>query len=274
MKRNVMKQGFTIAAIVYVVTHFLALLWEHPILNYILSVSGLFALVFALLNLKARATILPLFLIGSALTISIFDVNTAVHSVLLEGTRAMRSLISMLLVIPIVGWVLKQENYVEDTLILLKRQLKNSKVLYFVLISLTQLISFFLLFGSIAVVYQMIQTFFAKQDSPPWKRLKASAVLRGFALTTVWVISIPSFAFSVEVMNASLVPTFLQGFIIALAGVFLSVLYLHIYEKQQRLSLSSDIESAITDALQNVKKQANLYRNPLEFLFLFISLLA
>ncbi|PWA10032.1 hypothetical protein DCC39_12145 [Pueribacillus theae] len=274
MVKRVAGIGFTIFAVGYVILNFISIIYENNFIVTSLSVCGLLALFFALMTLERRAIVLPSFLVLCAVAISIFDANTSFFAVFWEGSRAMRSLISMLLVLPIVGWVLNQESYVEDTIILLKDRIKNSKVLYFVNSFLTQLISFFLLFGAIAVVYQIVQSFFSKHDSEAWKRFKATSILRGFALSTIWVISIPSFAYSVEVMNAGLIPALIQGFILSLLGLLLSVFYLHIYEKRNKISISKDISETISEVLGGADRKKNLHRNPLEFLFLFLSLLA
>lgn len=266
--------GFTISVVAYVVFHFAHLIFELPIFLHMLSFSGLSALLFGILYLEFRERILPLFLILLAVLISFFYEETTLSHTFWDGATTMRALISVLLIIPIVGWVLKQEQYVRDTIILLKNQLKNSKVFYFLLMWLTQVIAFFLNFGAIAVVYQIVQSFFSKQNNEAWQRFKSTALLRGFAFTTVWVISIPSFAYGVEVMDASLIRALVQGFTVVLVGSLLSVFFLHRYEKKNQLSFSNDIRQAISEAVQDSKDSAAKgVRNPVEFLFLFLSLL-
>lgn len=274
MKKNMFGVAFTLSAISYVLTHFLHLLLNASFLLHFLSISGLSALLFALMYLEKREMFLPLFLILFAMTISFFDDEISLAFVFWDGAATMRALISVLLVIPIVGWVLKQENYVRDTIILLKNQLKNSKILYFVIVWLTQLISFFLNFGALAVVYQIIQSFFSKQNSEAWQRFKSTAVLRGFSFSTIWVISIPSFAYSVETMDASLTQALVQGFTVAITGSIIAILFLHRFEKKHQFSFSKDIRSAISEAVRDTSENENVHRNPIEFLFLFVSLLA
>lgn len=273
MDKQIFGYGFTLSVVSYVVLHFLNLLIDSSVLLHILSFSGLFAITFAILYLKKREIVLPLFLIFLAVTINLFDPQTSLTRVFVDGAATMRELISLILIIPSVGWVLKQENYVRDTIILLKNQLKNSKLFYFILMSLTQIISFFLNFGAIAVVYQIVQSFFSKQRNEGWQQFKSTALLRGFALSTIWVISIPSFAYSVEVMNASLGHALLQGFLVAIIGSVLSVFLLHRYEKKNNVSFSNDIRNAISAAARSAPKEQTNYRNPVEFLFLFLSLL-
>jgi hypothetical protein len=185
----------------------------------------------------------------------------------------MRALISTLLIIPVVGWVLKQEDYVKDTVILFKNKLINSQTLYFLLLWLTQVIGFFLNFGSIAVVYQIVESFFKKQNSGSWQRFKSSAILRGFSFTTMWVISIPSFAYAVEIIGAPLPFALSQGFFVAVSGSILSLILLRFYEKKHRISFSEDIQKAIHEALRKEKTREKRWRNPLEFFILFVTLI-
>lgn len=272
MIKRLLTWGFTVSISLYVLTHYITVLKEDDLFLKLLSVFGLLALCFSLLLLRKKA-ILPLFLVLFAGIISAFDTSLNFYEVLWEGLKVLRTLISMLFVIPVIGWVLKQENYIEDTIILLKKWLKNSKTFYFVHMFLTQIISFFLLFGSIAVVYQMLHTFFPNKTSLHLKRFKATAVLRGFALSMVWVISIPSLAFSIEVMDASLFITFVQGFCMALAGLFLAVIYMKISERRNSYSFSGDIDDVISTVLVKRDNYGKLSHNFFEFFFLFFSLL-
>jgi len=273
MLRNVFTRVFTVVISFYVLIHYVLLLINNGRLLALLSIVGIAALFFGLLLLKGKAAILPLFLIFLAVVISIGNDGITFFDLLWEGSRTMRSLIAMLLIVPIVGWVLKQENYVEDSIILLKRRLTNSKTFYFMLMFMTQLISFFLLFGSIAVVHQIVHTFFPDKDRYIWKMFKSTSVLRGFALTTIWVISIPSFAFSVEVLDASLFVSLVQGFFLSLAGLLLAVFYLYVAEKKQQTALSRDILRAIAKASHHMDVNENPGRVFVEFILLFVSLL-
>lgn len=271
LKKGVM-WGFTVAVSLFVTTHFVSLSIESEFLFQLFTVLGLCTLFFALVLLRGKAAVLPLFLLSFAIVVSLVS-DISIPVVFWEGATLMKALVAMMVIIPVVGWVLKQENYVEDTIILLKKWLTSSKPFYFVLIFVTQLISFFLLIGSVAVVYQIIQTFFSRKQDEAWKMFKSTAVLRGFGLAMFWVISIPSFAYSVETLDASLAKTLAQGFCIAIAGLILAVLYLHFYEKKEKATLSSDIRNVIAEAAEKVDIREKLHRNPLEFLFLFISLM-
>src|SRR5699024_6644963 len=141
-----------------------------------------------LIILNKRAILLPLTLIVAAIAIGLLSQKTALHDVIWVGASKMRSLLPMLFVIPFVGWVLKQEDYVEDTILLMKSQLKSSRTFYGLIVFMTQIISFFLLFGSLVVVYQVVTRFFKEKVSPTWEVFKSTAVLRGFAFSTMWVV--------------------------------------------------------------------------------------
>lgn len=270
-ERKRFQHGFAFFVICYVLTHFIQLAFETEFWENLLSFFGLAAFFCSLLYLRIKEIILPLFLMGFAFCIAVIDNHTLLTSVFWDGATTMRALISTLLIIPIVGWVLKQEDYVKDTVILFKNKLKNSQTLYFLLLWLTQVIGFFLNFGSIAVVYQIVESFFKKQNSESWQRFKSSAILRGFSFTTMWVISIPSFAYAVEVIGAPLSLALSQGFFVAVVGSMLSLILLRFYEVRRRISFSEDIQKAIQEALQKETNEKH-WRNPLEFFVLFVTL--
>lgn len=271
-KKKWFQHGFTFFVISYVLVHYVELVFETELWLHVLSFAGLAAFFCSLLYLRIKEIILPLFLMVFALCIAIADENTSFTAVFWDGATTMRALISTLLIIPIVGWVLKQEDYVKDTVILFKNKLKNSRNLYFLLLWLTQVIGFFLNFGSIAVVYQIVQSFFKKQNSEAWQSFKSSAILRGFSFTTMWVISIPSFAYAVEVIGAPLMVSLSQGFFAAVVGSILSLILLRMYEKKRRISFSKDIQDAIREALEREKPSDKRLRNPSEFFLLFVTL--
>lgn len=274
MVQNITRLIFAFSALLYVVCHFLELIFKHEIFLHSLSLFGLTTLLSGLFMLTKRSIALPMFLIVLAFLISIFNKDAHWLDVAWLGSRSMRSLLPMLFVIPFVGWVLKQEDYVEDTIVLLKSRLKRSRSFYGALMLMTQIISFFLLFGAIVVVYQIVQTFLKEKDTPTWKDFKATAILRGFSFSTIWVVSMASFAYTVEMMDAPLMKTFIQGFIVSLVGAFIAMGHLYLYEKKHKINFSKDLEEVISKVARNVEGNTNRYRNPIEFAILFLTLVS
>lgn len=273
MFKQIGRLGFAISTTLFVLFHFLELFFSEAIFLSLISFFGLLTLFFGILILNHRAILLPLILLIVAIVIGLAHPSASFSEVFWVGASKMRSLLPMLFVIPFVAWVLKQENYVEDTILLMKRQLKSSRTFYGLLIFMTQIISFFLLFGSIVVVYQIATTFFKGKVSPTWEVFKSTAVLRGFSFSSMWVVSMPSFAYTVAVLQADLIHAFIQGLLVGVAGLLLGIVHLHFYEKKQKISLSSEIREVIAKAEEKRSTVQNGLRNPIEFAVLFSSLI-
>src|SRR5699024_4459334 len=134
------------------------------------------------------------------------------------GMLQMRDIIGLLIIIPLISYVLREEPYIEDIMALFHRFIYTSKRLYISIVAFTQIIAYFLLFGSIPMMHKFVNIILKDQTSLAWENYKGTALLRGFALSTMWVISIPSFIFAVETLGASLSITIVQGMGIALLG--------------------------------------------------------
>src|SRR5699024_2740861 len=109
--------------------------------------------IFPLRNFK-----LPLFILFSSIIILILS-NTHFFVGLLQGVLQMRNVIGLLIVIPFISWVLQEEPYIEDIISLFHKLVNSSQKFYFTLMSLTQILTYFLLFGSITMMYQFVDMF-------------------------------------------------------------------------------------------------------------------
>src|SRR5699024_4098002 len=107
--------------------------------------------------------------------------------------------------------LLREKPYMEAIMSFGQNVLNTSRKFYLGMISFTQIIAYFLLFGSIPMMYQVVNMVLKDRQSEAWENFKGTALLRGFALSTLWVVSIPSFAFVVETMDASLSISIIQG---------------------------------------------------------------
>src|SRR5699024_279482 len=107
-----------------------------------------------------------------------------------------------------------------------------------------QIISHFLLFGSILIMYNFTEILLKKYYSEVWENYKGTAILRGFSLATLWVISIPSFIFAVDTLQSSLFFSVLQGFIIYVFFFFFSVILFYFKNKKQK-KITSVLQSEI-----------------------------
>src|SRR5690625_5678548 len=70
-------------------------------------------IIFALLSIPISDLKLPIFILIIATTILLFADANPLYG-LFVGVREMRNIIGLLVVIPLIKWVLQEENYVED----------------------------------------------------------------------------------------------------------------------------------------------------------------
>src|SRR5699024_12367486 len=102
---------------------------------------------------------LPIFILIIATTILLFADANPLYG-LFVGAREMRNIIGLLVVIPLIKWVLQEENYVEDMMSVFNKFINTSKKFYFSLVSLTKILAYFILFVYILTKYQFYYVFF------------------------------------------------------------------------------------------------------------------
>lgn len=264
--------GCIISVCLYTLINFIKIIYQADWLMHLLSVSGLLVLLFSLLHISLQRLLLPLFIIMITVIVHITSIDESIFQYVWEGIRQMHSLIALLVIVPIVSWVLEEERYIEEVVASLRNILKSSKLFFVSMISITQIISYFLLFGAIPIVYQFIQSILKNKRGDEWESYKSTAVLRGFALSSIWVISMPSFVFAVESSGASLAFTILQGFFISISGICISVLFVYFKERFHGINLSIEIQEEIERAIPHTSNGARLTPRLFEFIILFILL--
>lgn len=264
-------RGISYSLCIYLFLHYLTILYPSDLLLACLSVAGIATLLFTGLHLPFRTFALPLFLIAIALLIQLFT-GGSVTELLIEGVKEMRSLIALLLIVPIISWILEEEPYVEAIMNQFHNFLHTSSRFYFGMMFINQIISFFLLFGAIPMMYQFMNGFLQEKKGEAWEYLKGTALLRSFSLTTLWVVSIPSFAFAVDHLGASLGWAILQGFSISLLGLFIAVAFAGYKEKKYHVNYTRGIEEELEELAQKVKDKSkwSLYVKEFGLLFLLL----
>ena len=150
--------------------------------------------------------------------------------------------------------------------------LNTSRKFYFSLTAFTQIIAYFLLFGSIPMMYQFINVILKEQKTEMWENFKGTALLRGFALSTMWVVSIPSFIFAVETLGASLWIAILQGLGIAVIGTIVAVIFNSLRERKYDFDVTNVLQTNMKQVLKNASHEQVRKRKVIEFIFLFITL--
>lgn len=185
------------------------------------------------------------------------------------GITEMRGIVLILLVVPVIGWVLNSKPYILSIINYCSKFLNTTGKFYVGLMMITQMVSFFLLPASVPVTYQFVSHFKVKENKKIWEYMKSIAILRGYALTGVWSLSVPSFVFAVEVLGASVMITMMHGFFLSLVGVLLSSIFFLFYKREETKSLTIEIREII----QNQKTEGNNRRIFIEFVVLLLSLI-
>ncbi|MFD1032697.1 hypothetical protein [Metaplanococcus flavidus] len=269
--KGIAAKGFTFSVSAYALLHFVTYFFYNEALLTVLSVLGLLTLVFALTLLSLNKLQLPVFLTTIAIAVLLFTGGSLIDD-LASGFLQMRSLISLLLIVPIISWVLNEEPYIDEIMSYGHNLLNESRKFYLGVTGMTQIISHFLLFGAVPMMYGFIDSFLKEQKSEAWENFKGTAILRGFALSTLWVISIPSFIFAVEALGATLWKSVVLGFAAAAGGSLLGAVFAYRQEKKGQEDFSEILNTEIAKAMKNSRYSGKWNWDVAEFVFLFVSL--
>ncbi|MHA6250873.1 hypothetical protein [Oceanobacillus sp. CAU 1775] len=266
------KTGLSLSIIVYAVLHFFTYFYENALLHTILSLSGFGILIFSVLILSVKKLKLPLALVSVGIVILLISGTSLVEG-LYHGLVFMRNMVGLLIIVPLISWVLREEPYMEAIVGFGHKLLNTSRRFYLGVISFTQVIAYFLLFGSIQMVYHFVDQILEDKKGEAWENFKGTALLRGFALSTLWVVSIPSFVFIVEIMDASLYISILQGLGAAIVGVVIAMIFSYFEEKKYGVDLTAGLQSEFAEVLGESKlNYRRMKRDLIEFVVLFVSL--
>ncbi|KGP70838.1 hypothetical protein [Pontibacillus yanchengensis] len=262
---------FAILICTYAVIHFIVYFSKSETFSINLSLIGICAFLLSFFFLKIQKASISLFLTTVAVLLHMISGSSLMEG-FLSGFRVMSGLISLLIIVPMISWVLREESYIESVIHFAQNILNTSRRFYFGMMFITQLISFFLLFGAIPMVYQMVNDFLHNQKGEAWENYKSTAILRGFALTTMWVVSIPSFLFAVDHLGASLPLSMLQGALLSLVGILLSTMFSYFQEQKYGVSITEGIKEELERIGNSSNNQFKDKRYVYEFAILFISL--
>ncbi|GAA0493307.1 hypothetical protein GCM10008986_19740 [Salinibacillus aidingensis] len=265
-----MRWGLSASITLYALLHFITYFYPSEFLLHIEAVSGLFLFVLAALLLSFTKFKLPLFLVGTGLIILILS-DTSIIDGLRNGMILMRDIIGLLVIIPMISWVLNTEPYIESIMRASYRFINTSRKMYIGIASFTQVIAYFLLFGSIPMMYQFVNKMIGNHHGEPLERFKGTALVRSFALSTIWVVTIPSFIYAVEALDASLWLSIIQGFFISLCGLTVAVLFSYFEEKKYGVHLTEIINKEMKDTLHETPEYEQANKTG-EFMILFITL--
>lgn len=265
------KRGYTLFISLYVLIYFIVSFTGGETLSTAMSLFGLAAFIIGYVLLPVKQAWISLLLLIIALIVHLVA-GTSLTQGVVDGFTVMSGLIALLLIVPAISWVLEEKPYIESVINFAQRLLNTSRKFYFGMMVITQIISYFLLFGSIPMVYGMINDFLNKQKGEAWENYKGTALLRAFSLTTMWVVSIPSFIFAVDALGASLGLSILQGFFISFAGILLSVLFSKYQERHYGVDLTAGIQEQLAEIAEQKKQDSRGNKDAVEFAVLFVTL--
>lgn len=265
------KRGYTLFIGLYVLLHFVVYFTDGEALSITLSLAGFAAFLLGYFFLPLKQASISLLLLIIAVIIHL-SAGTSLIEGTISGFTVMSGLIALLLIVPAISWVLEEKPYIESVINFAQKLLNTSRKFYFGMMVITQIISYFLLFGSIPMVYSMINDFLSNQKGEAWENYKGTALLRAFSLTTMWVVSIPSFIFAVDALGASLGLSILQGFFLSFAGILLSVLFSYFQERHYGVDLTAGIQEQLEKIAERKKQDTAGNRDALEFGVLFVTL--
>src|SRR5699024_4705440 len=133
--------------------HFITYFFENEVLLLVLMFSGLALFAFALVNYKISRFKLPLTLFLSGFIIFLISDTELLYG-FTGGLLQMSNVIGLLIVVPMISWVLKEEFYMEAIVVFGHKLLDSSRKFYAGMVTFTQIIAYFLLFGAIPMMYQ------------------------------------------------------------------------------------------------------------------------
>lgn len=256
----------------YVVMNYAEATWPLPSLSHALSLIGLITLLCGLLTLTLRQAALPLVIIAAALSISILHSGAAGLTLVWDGFREMRGMVTVILIVPMISWALRTEPYIQYLILYWSRFLNTSVKFYSGIMLIAQMIGCFLLVASIPVTYQFVSGFRSGARDRQWEFLKSSAILRGFALISMWSISIPSFAYAVETLRVPPATAMANGLLLAALGLLLSVGMFSMFERRGDDQLTREINLQLAREVA-ARDPAEIRRKFYEFLLLLFTLL-
>ncbi|MFD1334323.1 hypothetical protein ACFQ4N_01860 [Oceanobacillus iheyensis] len=271
MRNRFITTGLTAGIIGFTILHFFTYFQELESLILLMAISGFAIVLFATFYYGPSNLKMPLGLFVTGIVIFLFTDADLIDG-LREGLQQMRNMIGLLVVIPMVSWVLREEAFLESIISFGHRMLNSSRKFYLGMVSFTQIIAYFLLFGAIPMMYQFVSMILKDEKGEAWEYFKGTALLRGFALSVMWVLSIPSFAYVVEIMGASLSSAIIQGMAVAIFGSLLALVFTTKEQKRYQVNFTAGLQKEIDEVLHHSKNKKEMNRVVREFAILFITL--
>lgn len=187
--------------------------WE-PILltNYILLVIVLILSLFAVQG-ASKVIGYSLFLVGGVLLIT----HNAEPRIWLDGISRNLYLLAMFTLVPLLGAPIRQGGYMEALRDFFRKFVSKNSQFYFLVKSITFLISVMINIGSIPLMHQIS----AASEKIKNKRLVSNALTRGFAASIVWAPSYAAVALVLDLTQAEWIRLFPHGIGVGIMAIIL-----------------------------------------------------
>lgn len=265
--------GLKISIFLFAIIHFFSYFYENKYLLSFLSLTGLAIILFSIIKLRIKNIKMPFILFSAGIVILILFGENFLED-LSAGLRQMRNIVGLLIIVPMIRFVLMEEDYIGAVISAAHSFLDTGRKFYAGMIGFIQIIAYFLIFGAIPMMYEVVNSILKNNQGEAWEHFKSTALIRGFSLSVIWAISIPSFAYVVEIMDAPLGRTILQGLCIAVVGMILSLTFFHFEEKRYGIDITAGLQSELKHVIKHQKNPRQTNRLVAEFIVLFLTLVA
>ena len=159
----------------------------------------------------------------------------------------------MIVLIPMLGWILQRENYIQAFLFTTKKMMTSPRNVYLLLMTVMMISTFFFSLGSVLLLFTLGATLFAKLGND-WLEEKDTIILQGFALSSIWSLTEPSMVYSLEATQAPVLLTLGLGVILSLIGMALGLLFFRTRSKKMSKNFQSEsLETSFDGGPQKAK---------------------
>src|SRR5699024_10870979 len=134
---DVSKWGLSLSITIYGLLHFITYFYENTFLLGVLSLAGAGILLFSTIIFSVKKLKLPLGLVVVGFFV-LFIADTPFLSGVQHGLLQMRNVIGLLIIVPLISWVLREEPYMEAIVGYGNNLLNTSRRFYLGVISFTQ----------------------------------------------------------------------------------------------------------------------------------------
>lgn len=254
--------------ILFVAAYYANYFFKLPMLGGFMSFLALLFLLLSMPRLPGRSL---LFIAGILLLALLLSYFKSSPTILWDGLRQMESIIPIIVVSPVIGFIFSYRKHFASLLMLSQKWITN-KWKYFIGVTLlSHFICSLMIQSGIVTVYQLINSGTEQKGLLLSKEFLSTAILRGYALMMLWSVFSPGFAYVSQNLGVNFLLMFMLGIGLAMIGVVISGLIYYFKnrdEATQKIQLDETDESERMSLHEHRKRTAELVG-----LFVFLILL-